>query len=57
MCNSSQYGGGGTALLQCRVKVRFREQVKFVHLALLGNSIAIKGFCKKMQVPNLRVSG
>jgi hypothetical protein len=29
-------------LLQCRVKVRFCEQVKFVHLALLGNSIAIK---------------
>ena len=57
MCNSSQYGGGGTALLQCRVKVRFGEQVKFVHLALLDNSIAIKGFCKKMQVPILRVSG
>ena len=30
MCNSSQYRGGGTALLQYRVKVRFGEQVKFI---------------------------
>ena len=60
MCNSSQYRGRGTALLQYRVKVGFGEQDKFdlMNLTLLGNSIAIKGFCRKiLQVPILRVSG
>ena len=46
--------------MQYRVKVGFGEQDKFnfMNLTLLGNSIAIKGFCRKiLQVPILRVTG